>query len=52
MLTSGYKSIIVLPMAVTLNFSLVRFPVITGAHSREVDKEEDETELAVERSLI
>jgi len=51
-LTSGYKSIIGFPIAVTLRFSLVRFTVSTVAHSREVDKEEDEIELAVERSLI
>jgi len=51
-LTSGYKSIIVVPTAVTLSFSLVRFVVNTEAHSREVDDEDDETELAVERSLM
>ena len=40
-----------LPMAIMSRFSLVRLLVDVVAHSREVDKEEDETELAVERSL-
>jgi len=47
-LTSGYKSIMVLPTAVKLRFRLVRFLVDVGGHSREVDNEDDETELAVE----
>jgi hypothetical protein len=42
----------VLPTAVKLSFSLIRFLVDNGVHSREVDDEEDETELAVERSLM
>ena len=52
-LTSGYKSIIGLPTAVrsTTNFSLVQYLVDMEVHSREVDNEVDETELAVERSL-
>jgi len=51
-LTSGYKSIMILPTAVKLNFSLIRLLVDKGARSREVDNEDEETELAVERSLM
>ena len=40
-----------LPMAIMSSFSLIRLLVDAVAHSREVDKEGDETELAVERSL-
>ena len=39
-------------IAVMLSFSLVRSWVKRRAHLREVDEEVDETELAVERSLI
>ena len=51
-LTSGYKSIMALPTAVKLTFSLVGPRADKGANSREVDNEDDETELAVEQSLV
>lgn len=52
-LTSGYKSIMGFPIAARsiINFSHARYTVDLEMHSREVDNEADETELAVERSL-
>jgi len=52
-LTSGYKSIIGLPTAVGSSRASALFGpwLKEGTHSREVDNEDDETELEVERSL-